>query len=195
MSHHCFSVVALCTVFAALAYASPSSSSSTKFTKLSDQFVKESLALSPTNASAAGYHKHVDSKTGKTVELDALLDDLSLQGIDKQRAFYARWRERFHKEIPVASLGIEDAADWQLIDDQIGLNLLEFDKIQNYRHNPTAVVELIGSAIFLPLTQGYASKEIRIGHVLSRMKAVPGLLGQVKTYLNDCDPVWIKTAV
>src|SRR5437763_1907033 len=194
MSHNYFSVVALCTVFAALAYASPSSGSSAKFAELSDQFVKESLALSPTNASAAGYHKHVDAKTGKTIELDALLDDLSLKGIDKQRAFYERWRERFRKETPVASLDIEDGADWQLIDDQIGLNLLEFDKIQNYRHNPTGVVELIGNAIFLPLTQGYASKDVRIGHVLSRMKAIPALLDRVKIYLDDCDPVWVKTA-
>jgi len=198
MAHNPLPILALCSILVAMTYAAtPSSSSdiSSKFAELSDQFVKESLALSPTNASAAGYHTHVDSKTGKTIELDALLDDLSLQGIDKQRAFYARWRERFHKETPVAALNIEDAADWQLIDNQIGLNLLEFDKIQNYRHNPTAVVELIGSAIFLPLTQGYASKEVRMGHVLSRMKAVPALLDQMKTYLSDSDPAWVKTAV
>ncbi|PYV74676.1 MAG: hypothetical protein DMG96_19580 [Acidobacteria bacterium] len=198
MSHNAFAVFVLCTALAALTYAAtPSSSSvtSTKFAELSDQFIKESLALSPTNASAAGYHKHFDSKAGKTVELDALLDDLSLDAINKQRAFYGNWRERFHKETPVSALNIEDAADWQLIDDQIGLNLLEFDKIQNYRHNPTVVVELIGNAIFLPLTQGYASKEARIGHVLARMKTVPVWLDKVKTYLSDCDPVWAKTAV
>src|SRR5438876_2610142 len=198
MSHTAYAVLVFLTVFATITHAAnPSASSdvSAKFAELSDQFVKESLALSPTNASAAGYHKHVDSKTGKTVELDALLDDLSLDAINKQRAFYGNWRERFHKETPVSALNIEDAADWQLIDDQIGLNLLEFDKIQNYRHNPTVVVELIGNAIFLPLTQGYASKEARIGHVLARMKTVPVLLDQVKTYLSDCDPVWAKTAV
>ena len=38
----------------------------------------------------------------------------------------------------------EDAADWRLIDDQIGQQLLEFDRIQNYRHNPTVYVELLG---------------------------------------------------
>ncbi|PYV73844.1 MAG: hypothetical protein DMG97_10285 [Acidobacteria bacterium] len=197
MSHNTLPILALCSILVAMTHAaSPSSNSvGTKFAELSDQFVKESLALSPTNASAAGYHKHVDSKTGKTVELDALLDDLSLDAINKQRAFYGNWRERFHKETPVSALNIEDAADWQLIDDQIGLNLLEFDKIQNYRHNPTVVVELIGNAIFLPLTQGYAPKAVRIGHVLARIKAVPGLLDQVKTYLNDCDPVWVKTAI
>jgi len=52
---------------------------SQKFAELSDQFIKESLALSPTLASTVGYHKHIDAKTGKTLWLDALLDDLSLE--------------------------------------------------------------------------------------------------------------------
>ena len=166
-----------------------------KFAELSDQFMKDSLALSPTSASAAGYHKHVDPKTGKTIELDALLDDMSLEAMAEQRAFYANWRERFRNETPVSALDPQDAADWQLIDDQIGLNLLEFDKIQNYRHNPTVPVELIGNALFLPLTQDYASHDVRVGHVLSRVDAIPRLLAQVKKYLSDSDPIFITTAI
>ncbi|MGC1171946.1 MAG: hypothetical protein WA886_23775, partial [Candidatus Acidiferrales bacterium] len=133
-----------------------------KFAVLSDQFMKDSLALSPTSASEAGYHVHHDPATGKDIELDALLDDMSLESIAKQRAFYAEWRERFRAETPPSALDAEDAADWQLIDDQIGLNLLEFDKIQSYRHNPTVVVELIGNALFLPLTQTYAPHDVRV---------------------------------
>jgi len=74
MAHNPLPILALCSILVMMTHAaSPSSNSfGTKFAELSDQFVKESLALSPTNASAAGYHKHVDSKTGKTVELDAL---------------------------------------------------------------------------------------------------------------------------
>jgi len=166
-----------------------------KFAELSDQFMKDSLALSPTSASAAGYHKHVDAKTGKTIELDALLDDMSLEAMAEQRAFYANWRERFRNETPVSALDPQDAADWQLIDDQIGLNLLEFDKIQNYRHNPTVPVELIGNALFLPLTQDYAPHDVRVGHVLSRVDAIPRLLAQVKKYLSDSDPIFITTAI
>jgi uncharacterized protein (DUF885 family) len=166
-----------------------------KFAELSDRFMKDSLALSPSSASQAGYHKHIDPKTGKTIELDTLLDDMSLESIAAQRTFYAQWRERFRNETPVSTLDPQDAADWQLIDDQIGLNLLEFDKIQNYRHNPTVPVELIGNALFLPLTQDYASHDVRVGHVLSRVSAVPHLLSQVKQYLNDADPIFISTAV
>jgi uncharacterized protein (DUF885 family) len=166
-----------------------------KFAALSDQFMKDSLALSPVNASAAGYHTHIDPKTGQKLELDAMLDDVSLESIALQRSFYANWRERFHAECPVSSLDPEDAADWQLIDDQVGLNLLEFDKIQNYRHNPTVVVELIGNGLFLPLTQTYAPHDVRIAQVLSRIQQIPRALNQVKPYLADSDPVWIKTAL
>jgi uncharacterized protein (DUF885 family) len=166
-----------------------------KFAELSDRFMKDSLALSPSSASQAGYHKHIDLKTGKTIELDALLDDMSLEAIAAQRAFYGQWRGRFRNETPVSSLDPQDAADWQLIDDQIGLNLLEFDKIQNYRHNPTVPVELIGNALFLPLTQDYAPHDVRVSHVLARVSAIPALLRQVKQYLNDADPIFISTAI
>ena len=166
-----------------------------KFAALSDKFMKESLALSPSSASAAGYHVHHDPKTGKTIEMDALLDDLSLESIAQQGAFYANWRERFREETPLTDLDPEDAADWQLVDDQIGLSLLEFGKIQSYRHNPTVVVELIGNALFLPLTQTYAPHDVRVGHVLSRVQQIPRLLKQVKPYLTDADPVWVSTAV
>ncbi len=167
---------------------------SPKFAALAEKFMKDSLALSPTTASQAGYHKHSDEKSGKVVELDAVLDDLSLKGIAAQKSFYEGWRERLRKETPLSSLNVEDAADWQLIDDQISLQLLEFDKIQNYKHNPTAVVELIGSALFQPLTEDYASKEVRLGHILSRISQIPLLLSDVKVYLNDVNPVYLKTA-
>jgi len=175
--------------------SAPVPSTSEKFGALSEQFMKESLALSPVNASNAGYHKHTDPKTGKVIELDAQLDDMSLAAMAEQRAFYAQWRERFRTETPAASLDPEDAADWQLIDDQIGLSLLEFDKIQNYRHDPTVAVETIGNALFLPLTQNYAPHDVRVGHVLARVREVPRLIGQVKQYLSDADPVFVQTAI
>jgi hypothetical protein len=155
-------VVACLLVSSALtAHTSNSSDeANARFAKLSEEFIHETLALSPASASQAGYHQHVDPKTGKTVALDALLDDVSAAGMAEQRRVFAQWRERFRREAPLASLGIEDAADWQLIDDQIALNLLEFDRIQNYKHNPTVYVELLGSALFQPLTDDYAPARI-----------------------------------
>ncbi len=166
-----------------------------QFALMTDQFVKDSLALSPVSASQAGYHKHLDPKTGKSIDLDAQLDDVSAQGIATQEKFYQEWRKRFQTETPVAGLNAQDAADYRLIDDQIALNLLEFDQIQNYKHNPTGYVELIGNGLFLPLTQEYASKEVRVGDVISRIGQIPRFLDQTKSQLTDSDPIFISTAV
>jgi uncharacterized protein (DUF885 family) len=190
--------VVACVLISSALVAQTSNSSnnaSDKFAKLSEEFIHEALALSPSNASQAGYHRYVDPKTGKTVALDALLDDVSTAGMAEQRRAYVQWRERFHTETPLASLGAEDAADWQLIDDQIALNLLELDRIQNYKHNPTFYVELLGGALFQPLTDDYAAKEVRIGDILSRIAATPRFLEQARSQLVNADPIFIKVAV
>ncbi len=164
------------------------------FAALSDQFMKESLALSPISASYAGYHKHKDAKTGKVIELDALLDDVSPAAYRAQRDFYARWQRRFARETPPATLSVQDSADLRLIQDQIALNLLELDEIQNYKHNPTGFVEAIGNALFLPMTQEYAPKGVRMGHVVARIGQIPRFLEQAKQALADADPIFIKVA-
>jgi hypothetical protein len=169
--------------------------SSAKFASLCEDFIHETLALSPSTASQAGYHFHVDPKTGKKIALDARLDDMSSAGVAEQRRVYASWRERFHIETPLASLAPEDAADWHLIDDQIGLNLLELDDIQSYKHNPTVYVELIGGALFQPMTDDYAPENVRLGDVLSRVEAIPRFLDQARSQLLDADPIFIKVAV
>jgi uncharacterized protein (DUF885 family) len=166
-----------------------------KFAKLSEDFIHQTLALSPSTASQAGYHQYVDPKTGKTIALDALLDDVSPAGVAEQRRVYTQFRERFRTETPLATLGVEDAADWQLIDDQIALTLLEFDRIQNYKHNPTDYVELLGSALFQPLTDDYAPQDVRLGHILSRISATPRFLEQARGQLVDADPIFIKVAI
>jgi uncharacterized protein (DUF885 family) len=190
--------IAACVLISSALMAQTSASSAeanTKFAKLSEEFIHETLALSPSSASQAGYHVYVDPKTGKSVALDALLDDMSSAGMAEQRRVYAQWRERFHTETPLASLGVEDAADWRLIDDQIALNLLELDRIQNYKHNPTVYVELLGGALFQPLTDDYAPEDVRLSHILSRIAATPRFLDQARSQLVDADPIFIKVAV
>ena len=155
-----------------------------------DEFMREWLALSPVNASQAGYHAHTDPVSKQTVELDAMLDDFSPEMIQRQRRFYLAWQR-----CALTRASVQEAADWQLVRDQIALNLLELDDIQSYKHNPTIYVELIGNALFLPLTQNYASKDVRLSHVLSRLEQIPRLMDQARTLLVDADPIYIKVAL
>lgn len=188
-------------LFAAAAVTAENESMSTdttqrdpKFAKLAEQFMYESLAMSPVNASYAGYHKHTDTKSKKVVELDALLDDVSQKSVGEQIAFYHDWRKRFKTEVNADKLNLQDKADWRLIDDNISLSLLQLEKIQPQKFNPTGYVELIGNAIFLPLSQNYAPVEVRVGHVLSRLESVPRYVDQTKQMLIEADPIFLSTA-
>ena len=193
-------LVSLCLIAAMAAGEGKSSSKkaaaadvNARFNKLADQFLKEQLAMNPTSASEAGYHKHT-GPDGKTIEIDAVLDNFSPAAMQHQAAFYKRWQAQFAKETPVAKLGPNEAADRQLVDDQIAYQLLELDTIQNRRHNPTVFVETVGDSLFLPLTQTYAEKDVRVGHVLARMKQIPQAVAQAKELLLDSDPIFIKIA-
>ncbi len=118
-------------------------------TSLTDDFVYGSLALSPVSATSAGYHEH------KGAKLDEQIDDFSAAGIDQQHKFYSDFHNRL-AAIQPDSLSAEDRADYQIIDNQVNLSLLEFEKIQSYRHNPTVYVELVGNALFNPFVLEYA---------------------------------------
>ncbi len=166
-----------------------------KFARLCDEFMSESLARSPSTASQVGYHVHRDKTTKKKIELDSMLDDMSEPFMLSQKKFFEHWRQRFIQEAPASTLNPEELADLQLINDQIALNLLEYDEIKNYAHNPTVAVELIGSALFQPLTSTYAPKAKRMEHIIARIQQVPRLLQQVQGYMDKADPVYVKTAI
>src|SRR5690242_7564492 len=111
------------------------------FDQLSRELIYGSLALSPVAATANGYHQN------NGVPLDELLDDYSAAGLDEQRQFYQGMQTRF-AALNTASLDKEQQADLALIQDNLGLQLLELDTIQSYKHNPTIYVELAGNALF-----------------------------------------------
>ena len=75
------------------------------FSKLTEDFVYGSLALSPNAATQAGYHEH------QGVNLDGKLDDFSPAGLDAQRNFYQGFKTRL-AAIDQKSLSAEDRADY-----------------------------------------------------------------------------------
>jgi uncharacterized protein (DUF885 family) len=157
------------------------------FSKLTEDFVYGSLALSPVSATQAGYHEH------DGVRLDDRLDDFSPAGIEKERKFYAGFHDRL-AAIDPRSLSVEDRADYQIIQNAIDLSLLDLREIQGYRHNPTIYVELVGNALFNPFVLEYAPLDARYGQIIQRLSGVPTLMEQAKKNLIDSPEVWNRVA-
>jgi uncharacterized protein (DUF885 family) len=156
-------------------------------TTLTDDFVYGSLALSPVSATSAGYHQH------KGVNLDEQIDDFSAAGIDQQRKFYSDFHIRL-AAIQQDALSVEDRADYQIIDNQVNLSLLELDKIQSFRHNPTDYVELVGNALFTPFVLEYAPLEQRYRAIVQRLQKIPALMQQGQGNLMDAPEIWNRVA-
>jgi uncharacterized protein (DUF885 family) len=157
------------------------------FSRVTEDFVYSTLALSPVSATSAGYHEH------RGAALDEMLDDYSAQGIQQQRTMFQGFRDRLNAAKP-ETMSAEDRADYEVMQNQIALAFLEFDKIQSYKHNPTVYVELIGNALFNPSILEYAPKEKRYRQIIRRMQRVPALLQQAKENLTDSPDVWNRVA-
>ncbi len=155
--------------------------------KLTDEFVYGALALSPVAATAAGYHQH------QGIQLDEKLDDYSPDGIQQQRQFYSGFHERLAL-IKQDKLSAEERADFEIIDNQVNLALLELREIGAYRHNPTIYVELVGNALFTPFVLEYAPKEVRYRAIIQRLFKVPALMDQARRNLRDAPEVWNRVA-
>jgi uncharacterized protein (DUF885 family) len=157
------------------------------FSKLTEDFVYGSLALSPVSATQAGYHEH------QGVRLDEKLDDFSAPGIEASRKFYAGFHDQL-AAIDPQTLSAEERADYQIIQNAVDLSLLDLQQIQSYRHNPTVYVELVGNALFNPFVLEYAPFDARFHHIIQRLSQVPVLMDQAKMNLADSPEVWNRVA-
>src|SRR5262252_7139653 len=157
------------------------------FEKLTDDFTRNVLALSPVSATQAGYHDH------NGMVLDEALDDFSPAGMDAQRRFYQDTQKRL-AALPAASLDRQQQADLQILRNTIGGSLLELDTIQVFRHNPTTYVELVGNALYTPFVLNYAPVDTRFRHIIKRLERIPALVDQAKANLVDAPEVWNRVA-
>jgi uncharacterized protein (DUF885 family) len=151
-------------------------------------FVENSLALSPVSATAAGYHAH-----GPTA-LDTLLDDLSPEGLARQRTHWNSMKAQLAK-FDLAALDPEQRADAELIAGQIDSALLELDVLQGWKNNPTVYVEMIGSGLFAPYSLEYAPVEERFNHIIARMQAIPAVVSAARRNLGPAPAIWKSVAV
>jgi uncharacterized protein (DUF885 family) len=157
--------------------------------QMRDEFVYQMLAFSPTTATQAGYHQH------KGVRLDGLLDDYGPDALEQQRQFFRQFRERLAKTVQPERLPAEDRADYSLISDVISQQLLELDEIQNWRHNPTVYVEMVGNGLFYPWSLEYAPKAQRYRYIIARLEKIPSVVEQAKKNLASAPEMWTTVAL
>ena len=186
MAHRYAGILALLTVLGAIP-AVQAATAQADADALVSEFVYQSLVQSPVLASAAGYHVH------EGVRLDGRWDDFSPAGLAKSGQYNRSVLQRVGA-LANAHLDPERLADLDIIHDAVNLKLLELDRIQDFRHNPTVYVELIGNGLYTPYVLNYAAPEVRFADLIERLRSLPLLIAQAKGNLVDAPAVWNRVA-
>lgn len=176
-------VIAVC-LFAAGCGKNPSE----QLAQLSTEFVYTTLSFSPSLATSVGLHEHEKQK------LDEMLDDLSNQGLDKQRRFYEKFQARLG-ELKTDKLTAEERADLSILQDQTSLALLDLKEIHSHTQNPTIYVETLGNALFNPFVLEYAPQPVRMRHIIARLEKVPVYLDNARLNLQSAPEIWNTVAI
>jgi uncharacterized protein (DUF885 family) len=163
------------------------SNPSEKLAKLTEEFVNTTLSFSPAAATGAGLHEFQGQK------LDDMLDDMSAASLDRQKRFYDGFQVRL-SALPADKLTAEDHADFQILQDQTALALLDLTSIHTPLHNPTMYVETLGNALFSPWVLEYAPKQQRVQSIIARLQKVPLFLDQASSNLTSAPPIWAQVA-
>ena len=158
------------------------------FPKIVEEFVYKTLSFSPVTASGQGLHKY----NGE--DFDRGLDDFGPGAIRQQRQYYADLHTRMQK-FNRDELSPEDRADYDIIDQQIGLSLFDIDIAQSWRHSPQTYVELLGTALFNPFVLEYAPKNDRFDHIIARIQKIPNFIDVAQRQLVQVPPIWLDVAV
>ncbi len=162
--------------------------SSAPFGALADEFVYTTLSFSPVTATGTGLHQY------KGQNLDELLDDFGPASLERQRQFYQDFRKRM-AAVPDGGLTAEDRADRTILEDQVGLALLDLDEIHSPLHSPTLYVETLGNAFFNPYVLEFAPKPQRMRDIIARLQKVPAFLEQARKNLVSSPEIWTSVAI
>ena len=160
-----------------------------RFSVIAEEYVLNTLTFAPSQATAAGYHRH------NGVPMDELLDEFSSITANRQRAYYGRFAAGLKRDVKPDKLGPEDRADYDLVKQLISLARFEIEEVAAWAHTPQIYAEAIGNALFVPYTQEYAPRNKRFYDILKRMERIPSRVLQAQGNLTTTPKIWRDVAI
>ncbi len=152
-----------------------------KFEKLANQYIGELIKMNPEWATRLGEHKY-----------DGQLNDYSLAGVKKERAFTEKYLNELNK-IPFDKLSKVNNIDARIMKHNLEYNLFQIDVLREYEWNP--LVYNVGGAINNLIARNFAPLKDRLMSAKSRLEAVPEVVAAAKANLKNPPKVYTETAI
>jgi len=162
-------------------FARPAPSDS--WNKLADDFINQYLAFSPTSSTQVGIHIH-----------DNELDDYSAASIAKQ----VTWFQQFEKRVlafDAKSLNPTDAADREILLNNIRANLLDLQVVRTLIKNPDTYSSGAAASVYVIMSRKFAPADERLRSVIAREKQFPRFFADARANLKDVPRIYTEIAL
>ena len=150
---------------------------------LTEQYFDEYFGFHPTAGTSAGFHRY-----------DTELEDYSTASTTAEIA----WLHSVDKKLaPIdpRALDASDAADFQILVDNIHSQLLELEVIRNQEKNPDLYSTGITNSVFVIMEREYASANTRLRAVVAREQKMPEVLLEARKNLKNPPQIFTEIAL
>ena len=153
------------------------------FHVLADQYFEQYFKFNPTAGTTVGFHQY-----------DTQLEDSSAAGTAAQVAFLHAY-ERKLAALDAKALDANDAADLQVLVNNIKSQLLSLEVIRNWEKNPDNYSSGITGSVFVIMERNYAPADVRLRAVVARERRMPQTLADARRNLKNPPRIFTKIAL
>ncbi len=166
-----------------LGMADSASAKPRSFQQLVDAYFEDYFKANPTQATGVGFHQY-----------DHELEDFSLAAHARNRRRLLAYLREFQAINPrLLSPSVRD--DREIMIASIQSNLLEEDRVQNWRKNPDAYSGGVTGSIFSLIKRNFAPPAERLRSVIEREKQIPRVLSQARGVLRNAPKIYTEIAI
>ena len=153
------------------------------FHHLTDEYFDTWLKFNPTAGTSDGFHQY-----------DSQLEDYSAKAMADQVAFLHASEKKI-SAIDPSALDQSDAADLQILLNNIKSQLLSLETIRNWQKNPDNYSSGIASSTFVIMERNYAPANTRLRAVIAREQKMPQVLLEARQNLKNPPRIFTEIAL
>ncbi len=153
------------------------------FHHLTDAYFDTYFKFNPTAGTSAGFHQY-----------DQQLEDYSAKAEADQIAFLHSYDKQLSAIDPKA-LTPDDAADLQILINNIKSQLLSLETIRNWQKNPDNYSSGIAGSAFVIMERNYAPANTRLQAVVAREQKMPQVLLEARQNLRNPPRIFTEIAL
>ncbi|HSC45677.1 MAG TPA: DUF885 domain-containing protein [Candidatus Acidoferrum sp.] len=161
----------------------PTQPSPASWSALSDDFINQYFAFSPSAATQAGIHTH-----------DTELESYSPAAIAKQVAWLRQFEKRVLSFDP-KSLSSIDAADREILLNSIRASLLDLQSVHTFTTNPDTYSSGAANSIFVVMSRKFAPADDRLRSVIAREKQFPRFFSEARVNVKNPPRIYTEIAL